>query len=68
MNKELYGKVREYRTAVAVVKEMLSKGLITDAEYGTICTVLAGRFGLESATIFSGVVVITLADDGNMHH
>ena len=51
-----------------MVKEMLSKGLITDAEYGTICTVLAGRFGLENSTIFSDMDLITLADDGNMHH
>ena len=68
MNKELYGKVREYRTAVAIVKEMLSKSLITDAEYGTICTVLAGRFGLENSTIFSDMDLITPTADGNMHH
>jgi len=68
MNKELYGKVREYRTAAAVVKEMLSKGLISDAEFVTICTVLAGRFGLENSTIFSDMDLITPAADGNMHH
>ncbi len=68
MNKELYGKVREYRTAVALVKEMLSNGPITDAEFVSICTVLAGRFGLENSTIFSDMDLITPATDGNMHH
>ena len=36
MNKELYGKVINYRTALALVKEMRSKGLVSEAEYPII--------------------------------
>ena len=52
MNEELYRKVREYRTAAAVIKEML-RGVPVDAsEYRTICTVLAEKCGLNLSTIY----------------
>ncbi len=68
MDKKLYDRVREYRTAVCVAKEMLSKGLINEKEYGVICTIFAGKFGLENSTIFSDFDLITAANNGNMHH
>ena len=68
MNKELYWKVINYRTALALVKEMRSNGLVSEAEYLVICTVLASRFGLSMSTIFSEIDLISPPNDGNIAH
>lgn len=68
MDKALYEKVTEYRTALAVTKEMLTKGIISDEDYAVICTVLAEKCGLKSSTIFSEIDLISAEDHGNIRH
>ncbi len=66
MDIDLYGRIKEYNTAIAVIREMLSEGIITDKDFGIICTVLAGEYGLSSCSIFAGIDLITARTDGNI--
>lgn len=68
MDKELYEKVKGYRTAVSVIKELLGRGLIDEGEYGVICTILAEKYGLRSSTIFSDIDLISAGTVGNIRH
>ena len=66
MDREIYDKVKGYRTSVAVVKEMVTNGLISEDDYAVICTVLAGKHGLKSCTIFSEMDLIIVGNNGNI--
>ena len=66
MDAGLYGKIKEYNTAIAVIREMRSAGIITDEDFGIICTVLTGEYGLSSCSIFTGIDLITTRTDGNI--
>lgn len=66
MDEQLYGRVKKYKTALAVIKEMLNAGVITECDYGIICTVLAEKYGLKSSTIFSEIDLIYGESDANM--
>lgn len=68
MDKALYGKVRGYRTSLAIVKEMQNSGLITADDYEQISLVLAGKYGLKTSTIFSEIDLICVERRGNMRH
>ena len=52
MTDELRSRVAAYRTAVAIVKEMVRKGVITEADYALAEAEIAGNFGLKSSSIF----------------
>ena len=66
MDINLYAKVKEYNTALAVIREMRSTGIITDEDFGIICIVLAEKYGLSSCSIFAGIDLITARTDGNI--
>lgn len=66
MDRTIYDKVKEFRTSVAVIKELLSNGLISEGDYAVICTVLAGKHGLKSCTIFSEIDLIIEGNNGNI--
>ena len=66
MDGVLYGKIKEYNTALALIKEMRSTGIITDEDFGIICTVLAEKYCLSSCSIFAGIDLITARTDGNI--
>lgn len=66
MNGALYSRIKEYNTALALIKEMRSAGIITDKDFGIICTVLAGECGLSLCSIFVGIDLITVRTDGNI--
>ncbi len=68
MDKNLSVRVRDYRISVAVVQEMLTKGLVSEEEYAIMCTILVGAFGLKNSTIFSDFDLITAENDGNITH
>ena len=68
MDKDLRARIADFRISITVVKEMLSKGLITRDEYAIICTVLASRYGLKNSTIFSDIDLICTGRDGNIGH
>lgn len=68
MDEGLYKNVRKYKTALALTREMLSVGIITVAEYGILCTVLAEEYGLKSSTIFAEIDFISGCTDGNIRH
>ena len=68
MNKELAEKIVAYRTAMAVVAEMLSKGIITAEDYGVIDTKMAEKYGLKSSTIFRANDLINTEIAGNIRH
>lgn len=52
MTDSLREKVLAFRTAMSVVKSMLSAGIIDHDDYAAIETVLAEKYGLTSSTIF----------------
>lgn len=66
MDIELYGKIKEYNTVLAVIREMGSAGIITDKDFGIICLSLAEEYGLSSCSIFAGIDLITARTDGNI--
>lgn len=66
MDGVLYSKIKEYNTALSLIKEMLSAGIITDKDFGIICTVLAEKYGLSSCSIFAGIDLISAWTDGNI--
>lgn len=68
MDKALYEKVKGYRTSLAIVKEMLIKGLITADDYAQISCVLAEKYGLKTSTIFSEMDLLCVESRGNIRH
>lgn len=66
MNIGLYGRIKEYNTVLAVIREMRSAGVITDKDFGIICLSLAKKYGLSSCSIFAGMDLITAQADGNI--
>lgn len=62
MDAGLYGRIKEYNTALAVIREMLSAWIITDEDF----TVLAEKYGLSSCSIFAEIDLITARTDGNI--
>lgn len=68
MDEGLYKNVREYKTALVLMREMLSAGIITVSDYDILCTVLAEKYGLKSSTIFAEIDLISGCTDGNIRH
>lgn len=68
MDKALYEKVKGYRTALAIVKEMRGKGIITADDYAQISLVLAEKFGLKTSTLFSEIDLLCVERRGSMRH
>lgn len=66
MNIGLYGRIKEYNTVLAVIREMRSAGIITDKDFGIICLSLAKKYGLSSCSIFAGIDLISARADGNI--
>ena len=52
MCEALYDKVVMAREVLAVYKTMLNAGHISGREYEIISTIVAGKFGLSSCSIF----------------
>ena len=51
MTDELRSRVAAYKTAVAIVKEMVRKGIITEADYALAEAEIARNFGLDYISI-----------------
>ena len=39
-HKQLYETIRNYKTVLAMIKEIRSSGIITDKDYNKICTII----------------------------
>ena len=52
MTDELYRKVKAFRTAMCVFKEMLASGVISEDDYAEIEAIMAENMGLTSCTIY----------------
>lgn len=66
MDSTLNEKVFGYRRTMAMVKAMLSEGVITPEEYSLIDTMMAKKYGLSSCSIFRENDWINADYDGNM--
>ena len=66
MDNKLYIKIKEYNTSLSVIKEMLSSGVIADKDFGIICLNLAKEYGISLCSIFAGIDLISVQDDGNI--
>lgn len=66
MGSTLNEKVIGYRRAMAMVKAMLSEGVITPEEYAIIDTMMVKKYGLSSCSIFCKNDWINADYDGNM--
>ena len=49
---ELKKRIEAYQFTMSMVRELLSKGIITESEYRKIDTIIAEKYGLNSCTIF----------------
>ena len=52
MATDLREKVKAFRTAMCVVKEMLTVGIISNDDYAEIESIIAETMGVSSCTIF----------------
>jgi len=52
MTDELRSKIIAYRTAMSIVRSMVSSGVLTEEEYAEIDTIIAEKYGLNSCSIF----------------
>lgn len=66
MDGVLYSKIKEYSTALALIKEMRSGGVITDEDYAIICLSLAEKYGISLCSIFAGIDLTSARTDGNI--
>ena len=66
MDSGLSNKIKEYHTALALIKEMRSGGVITNEDYAIICLSLAEKYGISSCSIFAEIDLISAAGDANM--
>ena len=66
MDSGLYNEIKEYHTALALIKEMRSGGVITNEDYAIICLSLAEKYGISSCSIFAEIDLISAAGDANM--
>ena len=55
MDNHLYERVKDYKIAVSVAREMLTAGIISKEDFGIICTVLAEKFGVKLSSIFAEI-------------
>ena len=52
VSEELRGRIIAYRTAIALMRQMLEKGLVTREEYGEMDTIFAKKYEINSYSIF----------------
>ena len=53
---ELKQRVARYQFAMAMARNMLAKGLITEENYNDIDTKIAKKYGVSSSTIYRSVI------------
>ena len=66
MDGKLYSRIKEYNTALALIREMRSSGIVTDEDYAIICLSLEEKYGISLCSIFAGIDLITARTDGNI--
>ena len=52
MDKSMYNRLLDYRTAMSVVYDLYKKRIITAKEYDRIDTIMTKKYGVSSYTIF----------------
>ena len=57
-----------YKSAMAQARRMLSASIITEAEYAIIDTMMAGKYGLCSCSLFRENDLLYSSIRGNMSH
>lgn len=68
MDDLLFSKIEGYRSAMVQAGQMLSKGIIAEAEYVKIDTIMAQRYGISSCSIFRDIDLMGGGVRGNMSH
>ena len=68
MNDAYRAKLEGYLAAMLQAKRMLSTGILTSEDYIKIDTMLAGKYGISSLSIYRGIDLIFRAFRGNMSH
>lgn len=64
MNDRILG----YKSAMVQARRMLSEGIITEAEYAIIDTMMAEKYGLSSCSLFRDNDLLYSSIRGNMSH
>lgn len=65
-NKCFYTQLMLYKTSMNQAKTMLEKGFISADDYFEINTILAGKYGLNSCSIFAENELINTEHGGNI--
>ncbi len=68
MNDTYRARLEGYLAAMLQAKRMLSMGILTPEDYTEIDTILAGKYGISSLSIYRGIDLIFPAFRGNMSH
>ena len=61
-------RVLGYKSAMAQARRMLSEGIINEAEYAIIDTMMAEKYGLSSCSLFRENDLLYSSIRGNMSH
>ena len=65
---EVFDRVLGYKSAMVQARRLLSSGIVSEAEYATIDTTMAGKYGLSSCSLFRENDLLYKVNDGNMSH
>ena len=68
MRPEYRARLEQYLSSMMQFKIMRTKGILTDADYGKIETVIARKYGLENRNIYRGVDLLCDEFRGMMSH
>ena len=68
MKPEYRARLEQYLSSMMQFKIMRTKGILTDADYGKIETVIARKYGLENRNIYRGVDLLCDEFRGMMSH
>ena len=58
MNKEYNLRLEQYIASMLQFKNMIRRGILTPDDYTEIDTILAGKYGIDSCSIYRGIDLI----------
>lgn len=68
MNEAYHSQQLGYKSAMAQARRMLSAGIINEAEYAIIDTMMAEKYGLSLCSLFRDNDLLYSSIRGNMSH
>ncbi len=68
VTKKYRARLEQYLSSMMQARQMLSQGIIVQADYAKIDTIIAAKYGLESCNLYRGIDLLYKEVRGNMPH